>query len=95
MNPSREKNKGMYRRRKVDEKSSVGFLLCDPGWYVHKPDVQNKRDDKTENTHTHTHNTHIIGVSGVYLVRNYLSRAYNGRIVFVKPFLPTRRKSSV
>ena len=64
MNPSREKNKGMYRRRKVDEKSSVGFLLCDPGWYVHKPDVQNKRDDKTENTHTHTHNTHIIGVSG-------------------------------
>ena len=27
------------------------FLLCDPGWYVHKPDVQNKWD---ENTHTHT-----------------------------------------
>ena len=54
MNPSREKNKGMYRRRKVDEKSSVAFLLCDPGWYVHKPDVQNKKDDKTENTHTHT-----------------------------------------
>ena len=26
------------------------FLLCDPSWYVHKPDVQNKRDD---NTHTH------------------------------------------
>ena len=21
------------------------FLLCDPGWYVHKPDVQNKWDD--------------------------------------------------
>ena len=54
MNPSREKNKGMYRRRKVDEKSSVAFLLCNPGWYVHKPDVQNKRDDKTENTHTQT-----------------------------------------
>ena len=26
------------------------FLLCDPGWYVHKPDVQNKWED---NTHTH------------------------------------------
>ena len=51
--------------------------------------------------------TNIIGVSGliqrtlqhnrIYFesVRNYLSRAYNGRIVFVKPFLPTRRKSSV
>ena len=27
------------------------FLLCDPGLYVHKPDVQKKWDD---NTHTHT-----------------------------------------
>ena len=26
------------------------FLPCDPGWYVHKPDVQNKWDD---NTHKH------------------------------------------
>ena len=26
------------------------FLLCDPGWYVHKPDVQNKWE---ENTHTY------------------------------------------
>ena len=23
------------------------FLLCDPGGYVHKPDVQNKREDNT------------------------------------------------
>ena len=23
------------------------FLLCDPGWYVHKTDVQNKWDDNT------------------------------------------------
>ena len=29
-----------------------GEILCDPGWYVHKPVVQNKWDD---NTHTHTH----------------------------------------
>ena len=27
------------------------FLLDDPGWYVHKPDVQNKWDGIT---HTHT-----------------------------------------
>ena len=32
------------------------FLLCDPGWYVHKPDVQNKWD---VNTHTHTHKTYL------------------------------------
>ena len=37
----------------MDEKSCVTFLLlCDPGWYVHKPDVQNKW---VENTHKHTH----------------------------------------
>ena len=30
----------------------MSFLLCDPGWCVHKSDVQNKWDD---NTHTHTH----------------------------------------
>ena len=34
---SGEKNKGMYRRRKVDEKSCVTFLLCDPGWYIQRP----------------------------------------------------------
>ena len=31
LNPSREKSKGMHRRRKVDEKFCVTFLLCDPG----------------------------------------------------------------
>ena len=36
--------KNEHRRRKVD-KSCVTFLLCYPGWYVHKPDVQNKLDD--------------------------------------------------
>ena len=51
LNPSREENKGKHRRRKV-EKSCVTFLLCGPGWHVHKPDVQNKWDD---NTHTHTY----------------------------------------
>ena len=54
LNPSREKNKDKQHRRKVDEKSCVTFLLCDPGWYVHKSDVQNKWDANTD-THTHTH----------------------------------------
>ena len=35
-NPSREKNKGMHRRRKVGEKSCVTFLLCDPGWFIQR-----------------------------------------------------------
>ena len=26
----------------------MAFLLCYPGWDVHKPDVQNKLDDNTE-----------------------------------------------
>ena len=30
------------------------FSVCDPGRYVHNPDVQNKRDD---NTHTQTRMT--------------------------------------
>ena len=36
LHPSREKNKGMHRRRKVDEKSRVTFLLCNPGWYIQR-----------------------------------------------------------
>ena len=47
LNPSREKNEGKHRRRKVDEKSCATFLLCDPGWCV-----QNKWDDIT---HKHAH----------------------------------------
>ena len=47
LNPSRDKNEGKPRRSKVVEKSCVTFLLCDPGWYVHNPDVQNKWDDNT------------------------------------------------
>ena len=44
LNPSRDKNEGKHRRRKV-EKSCVIFLLCDLGWCVHKADVQHKWDD--------------------------------------------------
>ena len=32
LNPSREKNEGTHRGKKVDGKSCVTFLLCDPGW---------------------------------------------------------------
>ena len=35
LNP-REKNEGTHRKKKVDEKSCVTFLLCDPGWYVQR-----------------------------------------------------------
>ena len=41
LNSSREKNSGKHRRRKV-EKSRVTFLLGDPDWYVHTPDIQDK-----------------------------------------------------
>ena len=34
LNLSREKNKGMRRRRMEDEKFCVTFPLCDPGWYI-------------------------------------------------------------
>ena len=46
------------------EKSCVTFLVCDPGWYAHKSDVQNKWDDST-----HTHMLHIrpIRVDASYL----------------------------
>ena len=38
----------MHRRRKVDEKSCVTFLLCDPGWYIQRTfDVQNKWEENT------------------------------------------------
>ena len=45
LDPSRDKNQAS-RRKKVD-KSCVTFLLCDPGWCVHKSDSQNKWDDDT------------------------------------------------
>ena len=50
LNASRDKNQGKHRRKKA-EKSCATFLLCDPGLYAHKSDVQNKWDD---NTHTRT-----------------------------------------
>ena len=49
---SREKLRhAPQNRKKVDEKSFVAFLLCDPGWYVQRTyDVQNEWE---ENTHMH------------------------------------------
>ena len=52
-------------QKEGEKKRCVTFLLCDPGWYPHKLNVQNKRDD---NIHTHTH-THTplgrINASGI------------------------------
>ena len=42
LNPSREKNKGMHRRRKVDEKSCVASSCVTPAGTSNELDVQNK-----------------------------------------------------
>ena len=39
---SREKMR--QASQKEGDNSYVTFLLCDPGWYVYKPEVQNKWD---------------------------------------------------
>ena len=53
LNPSRDKNEGKHHRSKVD-KSCATFLLCDPGWCVHKSDVQNRWDYYKAITHTYS-----------------------------------------
>ena len=55
---SRE-NQGTRRRKKVDEKSCVTFLLSDPGWYVR--DVQNGWE---ENTHTLQYMFNVYSTAG-------------------------------
>ena len=70
LNPSRDKNKGKHRRRKVDEKSCVTFLLRGPGWCVHKSDVQNKWNGNT-------HNTHNRSLTELHLVQHNYAR-YTG-----------------
>ena len=42
--------------RQVPQKEGGEIVLCDPGWYVHKPDAQNKWD---ENAHKHTHAAYL------------------------------------
>ena len=42
--------------------SCVTFLLCDPGWCVHKSDVQNKWDCD-DNTHTHRHTDTLLAAN--------------------------------
>ena len=46
LNPSREKNEGTHRRRKVDEKSCVT-----PAGTSNEPDVQNEWEENTQHTH--------------------------------------------
>ena len=47
---SREELRHAPQKRKVDEKSCVTFLLCDPAGTSNELDVQNKWE---ENTYTH------------------------------------------
>ena len=42
------------------------FLLCDPGWDVHRLDVQNKLEDKT---HAHKHTHTLRWLAGIFLRR--------------------------
>ena len=42
------------------------FLLCDPGWYVYKPDIQNKSEDNTH-THTQTHTQYCTSVNSLIM----------------------------
>ena len=51
LSSSREKNKGTYRRRNMDEKSCVT-----PAGTSNEFDVQNKWGKNTD-THTHSHTT--------------------------------------
>ena len=37
------------------------LFLCYPGWYVHKPDIQNKWDDNTHTQHTELNAVLLIG----------------------------------
>ena len=55
LNPYREKNKGMHRRRRVDEKSCVTFLLCDTPADASDANLTSFRINgkKTHTTHTH------------------------------------------
>ena len=62
-----------------------GEILCDPGWYVHKPDVQNKWDDNTHHTqHTVIGSRHLlrtIRVQQYILLRKYMClKCYHPRI---------------
>ena len=80
---SRDKNEGKHGRRKV-EKSYVTFLLCDPGWCVHKSDVQNICDDNT------THTWYIINTrydSLLLLIHTFRVRVLSLCVCFVIPFI--------
>ena len=52
LDPSRDKNQGTHRRKQVDEKSCVTFLLCDPR-LVRPTNLMSRMNGKK--THTHTH----------------------------------------
>ena len=86
LNPSRDKDKGTHRRRKVDEKSCVTFLLCDPGRYVQRSYVQNK----WEETHTHKTQTNTFILIAIYCTLKVVTRAFcQLNLLISVSFLPT------
>ena len=60
----------MHRRKKVDEKSCVTFLLCDPGTSI---DVQTEWE---ENTHTHTRHYTTMGTRSKTFEKCIMGTAY-------------------
>ena len=74
LNPSREKNKGMHRRRKVDDESCVT-----PAGTSNELDVQNKWE---ENTHTHTVYT-CIYFHGVFFISSFAAKSNIPPVILV------------
>ena len=55
LNHSRDKNKGMHRRRKMEDKSRVWPSSCvTPAGTSNEHDVQNKWEEKTHTNTTHS-----------------------------------------
>ena len=70
----------------MDGKSCVTFLLCDPGWYVHKPDVQDKDNGMT----IHTYGIYLYE-ENINVSRNVsenVSNILNNSSHFIQPRLP-------
>ena len=66
----------------------MNFLLCDPGWYVHKSDAQNKWDDNTQHTHRYCtyHNTGTV-LENLELYHRQYCTALNVCVCVLMPFI--------
>ena len=91
---SRE-NYGKHRRTKVGEKSCVTFLLCDPGWYVHKPDVQNKWEENIVRTETsyYMNALRVVDISDALINRHNDGTVSSCTLLHLKPKYKTTEKA--